>query len=234
MFTLDDVVPWGRSFDEYTQMFALDGVQPGCRILGCGDGPAGFNAEGTARGLRITSCDPIYRFDATQLKRRIDETAQVVLEQTRRNADEFVWSSIRSVDELAAVRARAMDRFLDDFAVGRRAGRYVDGALPDLPFADGAFDLALSSHFLFLYSDQRDLDFHLRSIDELLRVADEVRIFPLLALGGARSPHVGPVQAYLTGKGLSASVELVAYEFQRGGNQMMRIGRRDRPAANVR
>jgi hypothetical protein len=39
MFTLDQVVPWGRSFDEYQRMFALTGADLGL-ILGCGDGPA--------------------------------------------------------------------------------------------------------------------------------------------------------------------------------------------------
>jgi len=45
MFTLDRVVPWGRSFDEYRHTFALSEVDLRSRILGCADGPAGFNAE---------------------------------------------------------------------------------------------------------------------------------------------------------------------------------------------
>jgi hypothetical protein len=43
-FTLDEVVPWGRSFDEYVAMFHLTAEDLEKRILGCGDGPAGFNA----------------------------------------------------------------------------------------------------------------------------------------------------------------------------------------------
>lgn len=43
-FTLDKVVPWGRSYDEYVSMFDLSGADLGVRILGCGDGPAEFNA----------------------------------------------------------------------------------------------------------------------------------------------------------------------------------------------
>ena len=45
MFTLDKVVPWGRSFDEYQRMFALTENDLGLKIVGCGDGPANFNAE---------------------------------------------------------------------------------------------------------------------------------------------------------------------------------------------
>ena len=55
--------------------------------------------------------------------------------------------------------------------------------MPDLPFDDGAFDLALSSHLLFLYSEQFDLGFHVRALEEMLRVAAEVRVFPLSGAG---------------------------------------------------
>jgi len=60
MFTLDAVRPWGRSFDEYQRMFALSDADLHSRILGCADGPAGFNAVATGRRLRVTSCDPLY------------------------------------------------------------------------------------------------------------------------------------------------------------------------------
>ena len=62
--------------------------------------------------------------------------------------------------------------------------RVVAGDARALPFADGEFDLALSSHLLFLYSAQLGKDFHLQSMFELCRVAREVRVFPLLALNG--------------------------------------------------
>ncbi len=44
-FTLESVVPRGRSFAEYRDMFARAADNLQLRILGCGDGPAGFNAE---------------------------------------------------------------------------------------------------------------------------------------------------------------------------------------------
>ena len=58
---------------------------------------------------------------------------------------------------------------------------------------------------------------------ELCRVAREIRIFPLLALDGSHSPHVAPVVDLLRRIGRSASIETVAYQFQRGSNQTMRI-----------
>lgn len=75
-----------------------------------------------------------------------------MLAQTRLNAHEFVWGDgIRNVEELGQVRMAAMRTFLEDFESGRQAGRYVEAELPTLPLENGAFELALCSHFLFLY-----------------------------------------------------------------------------------
>jgi SAM-dependent methyltransferase len=223
MFTLDTVVPWGRSLDEYRRMFALPEGWERLRMLGCGDGPASFNAEATEAGARVVSCDPIYRFSAAELRRRIDDTSNEVLEQTRKNQHEFVWTSIRSIDELANLRMTAMTRFLADYERGRAERRYVEASLPSLPFESASFDLAVCSHLLFLYTVQLGEAFHLAAIRELCRVAAEVRVFPLLALGGQPSPLVAVVLNACRADPVQATIEPVPYEFQRGGNQMMRV-----------
>lgn len=58
-------------------------------------------------------------------------------------------------------------------------------AVLPLERGSGKFDIALSSHFLFFYSAQLSAEFHLQALREMLRVAREVRVFPLLALDGA-------------------------------------------------
>jgi hypothetical protein len=207
-------------------MFALTGADLAGRILGCGDGPASFNVEATRRGVHVVSCDPLYQFSAAQIRQRVDETAAEVIEQARRNAHEFVWdAAIPDLDTLKRVRMSAMTAFLEDYETGRSEARYLDAGLPSLPFADGAFDLALCSHFLFLYSQQLDEPFHLQSMRELCRVAREVRVFPLLALGGQPAPHLGPACDALMADGYAVTVERVPYEFQRGGNEMLRVRR---------
>jgi hypothetical protein len=220
-FTLDEVVPWGRSFDEYAAMFALDAHDLSRRILGCADGPASFNAEASARGARVVSCDPLYQFTPPKIASRIAEVSPLMLEQTRAHIDGFVWDRFASVEELGRARHGAMDRFLEHYAHAG-ADRYVAAALPALPFPDNAFDLALSSHFLFLYSTQLSLDFHLAAVRELCRVAREVRIFPILTLGREPSPYLNPLIDALARDGWMARLERVGYEFQRGGNTMLR------------
>ncbi|MGR8999017.1 MAG: SAM-dependent methyltransferase [Gammaproteobacteria bacterium] len=220
-FTLDKVVPWGRSYDEYLAMFALTETDLKRSILGCGDGPAGFNAELTQHGGRIVSVDPIYVFDAPQINKRISETRKTVMTQLRKNQNDYIWNAIASIEELERVRMSAMDTFLADYENGKREGRYIDGELPTLPFQNGAFDLALSSHFLFLYSTHLSAGFHLEALREMLRVAREVRIFPLLALDGTPSPHLSFVTESLTSQGYRVEIQPVLYEFQRGGNEML-------------
>ena len=116
MFELDQVVPWGRSFNEYVRMFALSDEDLGRTILGCGDGPASFNAGATQRGHRVVSCDPLYRFGKQDIEQRIAAIYEQVMDQARRNADDFVWGQgIRDLDELGTVRTAAMQSFLADY-----------------------------------------------------------------------------------------------------------------------
>jgi hypothetical protein len=225
MFTLDQIVPWGRSFDEYRRMFALGDGDLRAKILGCADGPASFNADATALGGHVISCDPLYRLNATEIRDRIAATSDEVLEQTRLNVHEFVWETIRSVEELRQLRIGAMEAFLKDYDAGKRESRYVDAGVPILPFPDQNFDLAICSHFLFLYTSHLSEAFHKSAVLELCRVAADVRIFPLLALGGKPSAYVPGMVEYLRDCGYDVSIERVPYEFQRGGNQMMRIRR---------
>lgn len=222
-FTLQDVVPWGRNFDEYVNMFNLSETDFAGRILGCSDGPASFNTEATQRGYQVTSCDPLYVFDAPALKQRIDEIYPIVVDQLKQNPDQFVWKHFQDPDDLGNIRMSTMQKFLADFEKGQSEGRYVTGTLPQLPFADDSFDLALCSHFLFLYSQQFDADFHIQAIRELCRVAREVRVFPLRNLANEDSPHLEIVSTALREGVYTVTQQVVEYEFQRGGNQMLRV-----------
>lgn len=226
-FRLDKIVPWGRNFAEYRAMFSLKDGDLAGSILGCADGPASFNAELTSCGGRVISADPLYSYGVEEIRARIEETSAEVLAQARRNEAQFLWNDIASVEELGRIRADAMDRFLSDYESGSREGRYLAAELPVLPFPDKAFDLALCSHFLFLYSDMLGESFHLAAIRELARLAAEVRIFPLLDLGGSASAHLKGVAATLKQCGYAVSIERVDYEFQRGGNKMMRVRRQN-------
>lgn len=222
---LQQVVPFGRSLDEYIKMFNLEVGDRQKRILGIADGPASFNAEATQQGFAVTSIDPIYQFSGADILSRFNAVVDDIIEQVRNTPDDWVWSYHASPDALKESRIQTLQRFLKDYDQGKREGRYRIGELPRLDLPDNAFDLALCSHFLFLYSDHRDEAFHRDAIDELLRVSAEVRIFPLVTLMLRRSPYIDPIVADLTQRGYAVSIEKTQYEFQKGGNDVMVIRR---------
>ena len=222
-FTLDKVVPWGRSYDEYVSVFGLSEDDLTLRILGCGDGPAAFNSLLTKCGGSVTSVDPIYAFDAAQIRSLVAETYETVMTQARKNQGDYVWEAIPSVEQLGSIRMSAMENFLADFNAGKQEGRYIAGELPSLPFENGRYDIALSSHFLFLYNALLSAEFHLQALQEMLRVSREVRVFPLITLDGTPSPYLHFVSEHFEKNGFGVEIKRVPYEFQRGGNEMLVI-----------
>ena len=218
---LKNVVPWGRSLEEYREIFSLTEMDLKGSILGCGDGPASFNAELTERGGNIISIDPTYQFSAEELQSRIAQVYDEIMPQMYINKDMYIWESIPSVEALGKIRMSAMNRFISDYKTGKAVGRYVHESLPSLNFKDNQFDLALCSHYLFLYSEHVNLEQHIASIKELCRVAKEVRIYPLLSLDGEVSPHLNEVILALGAAGLTSSLVNVGYQFQKGATQML-------------
>jgi len=222
---LNEIVPWGRTLEEYKLMFNLSEIDLNANILGCGDGPASFNVEMTKQGKFVISIDPIYQFSTEQIKQRIQDTYDLVISQVKENKDNYIWTNFSDADELGQARLAAMEKFLLDYETGKNQGRYLCQSLPNLEFADNQFELCLCSHLLFLYSEQRSLNFHLESIYELLQIASEVRIFPLLKLNCELSPYVNPIIQELSKNGFKVQIQTVAYEFQKGGNQMLKISK---------
>jgi hypothetical protein len=221
-FELNSVVPWGRTFTEYQQMFNLSADDVTKKIISIGDGPASFNAEMHAMGKRVISIDPLYQFSADDIRKRIDETCVEVIGQMRANADKFVWNNIRDVKELQKMRMMAMSHFLRDFDQGCSQQRYINHAMPaKTSFGDNAFELGLSSHFLLLY-DNLGLKFHTETILEIMRVCRELRIFPILNLNAGTPPFFDELLDEL-GQSFNIDIQKVDYEFQKGGNQMLSI-----------
>lgn len=221
-FKLDSVVPWGRNSAEYISMFNLSDADLKKRIAGFGDGPASFNFEATKMGYSVTSFDPIYRFSKDDLKRRIEEVRVTVMRQMAENAENYVWTSIKSLEELENVRMSAMGLFLEDYEKGKEEKRYIFHELPDrLPCADNAFDIGLSSHFLLMYT-ALGYDFHIKAMTEMLRACGEIRVFPIVDLDANKTDLIRDVIEHFKE---CCDVEIVKtkYEFQKGGSNLLII-----------
>lgn len=173
------VLPYGRSFDEYRRMFAFREDDSAKSIVGVADGPSSFNAEAHRCCWRVRSLDPIYAFPPAVIGSRVERVLDRMVDSVAARPDHWLWSRFPNATDLKDYRRQVLQTFLEDVPGGAQQGRYVAGGLPQLPFRSDTFDLALCSYLLFVYTDALDLTFHLNAVDELLRVAPEVRIFPV-------------------------------------------------------
>jgi len=176
-------------------------------------------------GGNVVSLDPIYCYQAEEIESRFKAVVDDIIEQVKASPDDWVWTYHASADTLRESRERALRLFLQDYQSDSAKTRYICGELPNLDFADDSFELALCSHLLFLYSDHLGFKTHLASIRQMLRVAKEVRLFPLLTLAGEQSPFVDPIIDSLMQDGYRVAIEPVDYEFQKGANAMLKVRR---------
>lgn len=225
---------FGRTLSEYLAMFALspDELVP-LRIADVAAGPSSFTVEARVSGINVTALDPLYGLAPTALAAHVQGDYRRMETAMSERPEAF---SLRHYPSLAAAfrsRRLAAERFLADYEHGFAQGRYVGGALPRLPFADGAFDLVLCAHLLFLYQRHFDLDWHLAACRELTRVAaKEVRIHPLCGLDGREYPQLSDLLSALNRCGIAARVQPIAYEFFLGGSSML-VLRRARPPRSL-
>ncbi|HEY9798236.1 MAG TPA: hypothetical protein V6D30_21570 [Leptolyngbyaceae cyanobacterium] len=89
-FKLENVIPWGRSLNEYVRMFDLMPEEFSLKILDCAGGPASFKAEMTRQGYNDISCDPIYQFSADEIAQCIEETYQTVIDGVKANREKLL------------------------------------------------------------------------------------------------------------------------------------------------
>ncbi len=210
---IDRIAFIGRTYDEYMRIFDLYGpMLAGGRVLDCPAGASSFTAEAYRKGIDVTACDIMYNLDADELFEKGEKDIRHVFEKFDEVSHLYKWSCYKNKDDVISRRKRALELFIHDFQNGLAAGRYVRAELPELPFPNKHFSLVLSSHFLFLYSDRLDLDFHIECLKELVRVCSgEVRVFPLAGLDAKPYLHLDNVIASLENTG--TNVEIIKNAF---------------------
>ncbi|MGF1482763.1 MAG: class I SAM-dependent methyltransferase [Opitutales bacterium] len=223
---LDSVAFYGRTLREYRAFFQLsDADLNSRRILDVSAGCASFCAEATRLGAEVTAVDPLYDRSPTALAALARHDIAQVLARARSGEEGFVFSFFKDFDEVERLRRAALESFLSDYLHGRAQQRYVPGALPELPFADDSFDCALCGHFLLLYAYQFSEAFHRAALGELLRVAREVRLYPLIQPDGTAPVFLDSLLLELRSQGHRATIVPLEYEFFRGANQMLQLTR---------
>jgi hypothetical protein len=228
LFTLDSMQFFGRVAADYEAMFSirLQDLRD-LRVLDCPSGPGSFVAEGHAAGVQVIGVDPLYKQPLDALVQRGSDDVHTTIGRMRANASRFADIDL---DAYAHSKLRALARFASDFQEGSIDGRYVAASLPNLPFADRAFDITLSAHLLFTYSDPASggllpdspftLEWHLAAADELLRVTHrELRLYPTTtrSLTPARHPFAEAIAERL--RSLGHVVRYQPSSFARGNHK---------------
>jgi hypothetical protein len=227
---IDRVAFIGRTYDEYVRIFGLDEsrLRRG-PILDCPAGAASFAAEAGRSGFDVVACDMLYDLPPSELLEKGERDIRLIHDKVGEASHMYVWDYYKNRNALVAMRRKALALFTKDLTDGMACGRYVKASLPRLPFADGSFPLVLSGHFLFLYGDLLDPDFHKACLVELMRVSSgEVRIFPLSGLDARPYPHLAEIRSFLGSNGVEVEISRSAFEFQRGANSMMRLHKNTR------
>lgn len=219
---------FGRTLAEYAQFFALDMTAlKGKSVLDVAAGPSSFTAEACKRGVDAVAVDPLYGCRPEALAAHVTMDYRAMFAQVRAKPELFrLKKAFASIDEAEESRRAAAARFLADYEAQFVHNRYIGAALPQLPFLDRAFDVVLCAHFLFLYAKQFDFAFHVEACRELVRVSrDEVRIHPVLGLGGKRYAQLKELRATLLGNGITSEIVPVDYEFFAGADEMLVLKR---------
>lgn len=234
-FLLDGVAFYGRTLSEYEEMFFFQAEElVNKRVLDCAAGPSSFAAESSRMGINSVACDPLYSHSCQDLIPRAEMDMKQCLSKSNKQRELFYSDSCDIDTHYVGEKQRALFNFSRDYTDGKAEGRYIAGALPNLPFASNSFDLVLSAHFLFIYASKENggivednrfsVSFHNEAIIELIRVArEEVRIYPLKGPNKPDSPMLE--LALETLKKLPVDFELIPVDYRdvAGANLMLRI-----------
>ena len=229
---LDKVVLLGRTLEEYRRYFALDLEKfRGKAILDVAAGVSSFCAEANARGIRVTSFDPIYSLTPEKIAERCEPDLKAVFRAIG-SVPTYRWTYYKNPEHMRDLRKRASSTFLLDYQA--HPERYVSGALPRLPFADDFFDLTLVSYFLFAYQDHLSYEFHRDSILEIMRITrGEARIYPTVTFEAQPSKYLPLLQSDPAFQRFELTEIKTDFEFLLNSNSFLRIKRTEQSVART-
>jgi hypothetical protein len=209
-----------RPLFDYCREFALtrEDLLAG-RILDCPGGASPFGAQVRARGGEVVSVDPAYSRSGDELRGMIEHNLAATPDWIAAKGEAVDWSDLGSPNALLRAFEPSADLFLADYAA--HPEHYVAGSLPDLPLPDGHARLALSSFLLFAYPDVFDVDAHVAALCELVRVADEARVFPLVDSDATPYPHLEQVRAALDVHGVRTELRPTTATYSVGADHAL-------------
>lgn len=229
---LDKVVLLGRTLEEYQHFFGLTPHELQSRaVLDVAAGVSSFCAEANVHGWKVTAFDPIYAWAPDIIAAQCAQDLPAVVRAIG-DAGTYRWDFYGSPERMGKFRARAQQRFLEDYARHRMSGsRYVAGQLPHLPFANRQFDLVLASYLLLVYEAQFSYEFHRDSFLEIMRVTrGEARVYPTVTFEAKPSAYLQRLRTDPALAHLEFREVRTEFEFLLGSNAYLSIRHKADPS----
>lgn len=215
------VVNWIYDFSDYQQMYDLTERDFTKSIFDFSAGIASFNAEATKRGMSVVSMDALYSLSDDIMRARAGKFLQDTVVQLQATPDCLKNPSLETVRSIIQLWEKTEKLFLEDYATGKLQYRYQPMQTPPFNYETHQFELALCTDFIFHHALSRE---NVNAIlKELCRVAEEVRIYPLLDHDRKMPKELGPLMLVLQQKNFGVEVREVAYHTLKDGNAMLRI-----------
>lgn len=219
-----------RSFKEYMDMFMLE--EEGLRgpVLDVAAGASSFTRELNKKDIFTVAVDPLYKNTPETLEQRGFREIEEAADKLDQVSHLYHWNYYDSIENHRNHRQVSLSLFIEDFKSDRCRGRYVAGALPHLPFPDETFSLVLCNHFLFLYEEQFDPEFHYAAVKELLRICKkdgEVRIYPLVGFDGKVYRQLKALENRLRQDGVTVEYIDTNFRFLKEATQVLKLENRE-------
>lgn len=216
-----------RSFQEYRDMFVLqeEDFRKG-PVLDVSAGASSFTSELKNQGYQAFAVDPLYTNSSEDLKVRGLKEIEESTEKLAGVSYLYDWSYYDSLENHQMNRKHSLTQFISDYERYKNNGRYVAGKLPNLPFANDTFSLIICNHFLFLYEEQFDFDFHYAALKELLRICKrdgEVRVYPTVGFDHKTYRKMDSLQRALERDGACVDYINTDFRFLKNATHVLRL-----------
>ena len=202
---------WIYNLNDYRQIFALNEPDLQRKILDYPAGISSVNAELYALGRLIISGDPAYSLSPREMR----DYASKVLRENIAAIDKSLQSS------LVAQWEQSLALFLADYETGKKQGRYRAMDLPPFSNVEETFELLLCTDFLF--NPPASSGTAQEMMDELCKLAAEVRVFPLPQDKNAVAAELGPMMLALQQRNFGVEIRAVNYPPCNQASAMLRI-----------
>jgi hypothetical protein len=216
-------VLWGHHLTEYREMFGLPQDLSNLKILEFASGPTAVNHELTIQKVDIVSCDPWFEINQEEMHNKFQKHFNEQVMRVMQHPERFDFDKYGGMEFFIAKRQEGMQAFFQDFVDGFAHGRYRTLQEGKLPFVSASFDLALCSNYFFADLPEQNLGFHLYWIQELTRVAREVRFYPLTDQEGRMSDILGQVLIALQQDNYQVAIENVPFRLVPASQAVLKV-----------